>query len=275
MKGKITGKAIRYIILTIIFLILIGPLLWQLTLAFKGKGDDIYAVPPYVLPKDPTLDNFKEAFNRIPVLMYFKNSLIVAAISVVGNVVGSTLAGYALARLKFHGKNLAIILIFAAMLIPGETLLISQFLIVERMGLQNTLLGAALPGLCSAMNVLLMVNAFAAIPDELEESAKVDGANVWQRFFDICLPQVKGTITVITIFAFVGAWNDFLWPLIILGDDSVYTLTVGLNRLKNQFVSDPRLIAAGTVIALVPIIVFFLIFQRYFFRGVETGGVKG
>ena len=275
MHRKNTGKVVQYALLVLFFVILIGPLLWQLTLAFKGKGDDIYAVPPYVFPKDPTFDNFIEAFNRIPVLKYFGNSLIVAAISVCGNVVGSTLAGYALARLKFWGKRIVVLMIFSAMLIPGETLLISQFIIVKNFGLQNTLLGAALPGLCSAMNVLLMMNAFSAIPMELEEAAKVDGANVWQRFFNVCLPQVKGTMTVVTIFAFVGAWNDFLWPLIILGDDSVYTLTVGLNRLKNQFVSDPRLIAAGTVLALVPIIIFFLIFQRYFFKGVEEGGIKG
>lgn len=275
MHGKRMAGLVRYLILTLFFVILIGPLLWQLTLAFKGPGDDIYAIPPYVLPRDPTLANFQQAFSRIPVLTYFRNSLIVAAISVCGNVVGSTLAGYALARLHIRGKKVITVLIFSAMLIPGETLLISQFIIVKDLGLQNSLLGAALPGLCSAMNVLLMVNAFSGIPDELEEAAKVDGANVWQRFFHVCLPQVRGTMTVIVIFAFVGAWNDFLWPLIILSDDSVYTLTVGLNRLKNQFISDPRLIAAGTVIALVPIVIFFLIFQRYFFQGVETGGIKG
>ena len=275
MRGKKINRGVQYALLALFFLILIGPLLWQLTLAFKGKGDDIYAVPPYLVPKDPTFDNFVEAFQTIPVLSYFKNSVVVAAISVCGNVVGATLAGYALSRLRFKGKGIAVVLIFSAMLIPGETLLISQFLIVKTFGLQNTLFGAALPGLCSAMNVLLMMNAFSGIPLELEEAAKVDGANVWQRFFNVCLPQVKGTMTVVVIFAFVGAWNDFLWPLIILGDDSVYTLTVGLNRLKNQFVSDPRLIAAGTVIALVPIVIFFLVFQRYFFRGVEQGGIKG
>lgn len=275
MRNKTVSKVLQYALLALFFIVLIGPLLWQLTLAFKGKGDDIYAVPPYILPKDPTFDNFVEAFTRIPVLKYFGNSLVVAAISVCGNVIGSTLAGYALARLKFWGKRLVVVLIFSAMLIPGETLLISQFIIVKNFGLQNSLLGAALPGLCAAMNVLLMMNAFSGIPMELEEASKVDGANVWQRFFNVCLPQVKGTMTVVVIFAFVGAWNDFLWPLIILGDDSVYTLTVGLNRLKNQFVSDPRLIAAGTVIALVPIVIFFLIFQRHFFKGVESGGIKG
>ncbi len=120
MHRKNTGKVVQYALLVLFFVILIGPLLWQLTLAFKGKGDDIYAVPPYVFPRYPTFENFIEAFNRIPVLKYFGNSLIVAAISVCGNVVGSTLAGYALARLKFWGKRIVVLMIFSAMLIPGR-----------------------------------------------------------------------------------------------------------------------------------------------------------
>ena len=118
MRGKKVNKVVQYVLLTLFFLILIGPLLWQLTLAFKGKGDDIYAIPPYLVPKDPTIDNFIQAFNTIPVLSYFKNSLIVAAISVCGNVIGATLAGYSLARLKFKGKTIVVLLIFSAMLIP-------------------------------------------------------------------------------------------------------------------------------------------------------------
>ena len=125
-----------------------------------------------------------------------------------------------------------------------------------------------------AVNILLMTNAFKGIPDELEEAAEVDGANLWQRFYRICVPQVKGTMTVVGIFAFVGAWNDFLWPLIVISDESNYTLTLGMNRLKGMFISDPRLIAAGALVSLIPILVFFACFQRYFFRGLEQGGIK-
>ena len=153
-------------------------------------------------------------------------------------------------------------------------MVISQFLIVRSVGLQNTLLAVALPGMVGAVNILLMTNAFKGIPDELEEAAEVDGANLWQRFYRICVPQVKGTMTVVGIFAFVGAWNDFLWPLIVISDESNYTLTLGMNRLKGMFVSDPRLIAAGALVSLIPILVFFACFQRYFFRGLEQGGIK-
>lgn len=270
-----SGEVLRYVVLVLIFILLVGPIIWQVSLAFKGKGDNIYAVPPYFVPKDFTWNNFVKVFQQVPVLHYAWNSLIVTAITVLGNIIISTACGYALGKLKFRGKALVLVLIFGAMLIPGEAVLISQFLEIRAMNLNNSLMGVALPGLCQAMNILIMMTAFAGIPNELEEAAKVDGANVWQRFARICLPQVKGSITVTVIFAFVGAWNNFLWPMIVLTDDEKYTLTIGLNKLKGAFLTDPRLIAAGAVIALVPIVIFFLIFQRYFFKGIEAGGLKG
>ncbi len=269
------SEILRYSILVVLLIVLVGPMLWQLSLSFKGKGDNIYAVPPYVIPRDFTVGNYTEVFHRVPILHYALNSLIVTALSVLGNLVISTTAGYALGRLKFRGKGLVTALIMGCMLIPGETLLVSQYLIIRGLHLNDNLLGVALPGLCQAMNILLMMTAFTSIPKELEEAAMVDGANVWQRFFRICLPQVKGTATVVVIFAFVVSWNDFMWPLVVLTNDSNYTLTVGLNKLKGAFLTDPRLIAAGAVIALIPIVIFFLIFQRYFFKGVEAGGLKG
>ena len=160
-------------------------------------------------------------------------------------------------------------------------LIIEQFLSIT-IGMADTVMvsvcgEATVSGvsLVDAINILLMTNAFRSIPMELEEAAMVDGANLWQRFFHICVPQVKGTMTVVGIFAFVGAWNDFLWPLIAISDESKYTLTLGMNRLKGMFIQDPRLIAAGALVSLIPIIVFFCCFQRYFFRGLEQGGLKG
>ncbi len=173
-----------------------------------------------------------------------------------------------------QGKGLVVGLLFLSMLVPGETILISQFLIIRNLQLQNNLIGVALPGLVSSMNILLFMNAFKAIPREMIEAAEVDGANVWQRFWRVCVPQVKGTMALVGIFSFMGSWNDFLWPLIVLTDDSHYTLTLGMSRLQGTFVSDPRVVAAGTIIALVPIMIFFLVFQRYIFNGLEAGSVK-
>ncbi|WP_435107248.1 carbohydrate ABC transporter permease [Nocardiopsis synnemataformans] len=267
--------AVRYAVLVLMFLVLAGPLLWQLSLSVKGPGDDIYASPPQLLPSDPTFEHYVEVTQRLPLVRYFVNSLVVAVMVVAGNVVGATLAGYALGRLRFRGRGAAAMVFVAALLVPIETVIIAQFLLVRSLNLHDTLVGVALPGLVAALNVLLMRNAFLAIPRELEEAAVIDGANAWRRFTHVCLPQVKGMISVVVIFSFMGAWNDFLWPLIVLSDQQSYTLTVGLNHLRGTFVSDPRLIAAGTIIALVPIVVFFVALQRFFFRGLESGGIKG
>ncbi|WP_029677965.1 carbohydrate ABC transporter permease [Bifidobacterium sp. 7101] len=273
--SKVTiGKVIQYLVLILVFILLVGPFVWELSLSFKGKGDNVYAVPPYIIPKTPTWNNYISVFRQVPVFRYMLNTVIVAILSIGGNVIFSTMAGYALGRLKWRGRNLLFTIFMGTMVIPVEGVVISQFLIVRSVGLQNTLLAVALPGMVGAVNILLMTNAFKGIPDELEEAAEVDGANLWQRFYRICVPQVKGTMTVVGIFAFVGAWNDFLWPLIVISDESNYTLTLGMNRLKGMFVSDPRLIAAGALVSLIPILVFFACFQRYFFRGLEQGGIK-
>ncbi|PXY89753.1 carbohydrate ABC transporter permease [Bifidobacterium asteroides] len=273
--SKVTvGKVIQYLVLILVFILLVGPFVWELSLSFKGKGDNVYAVPPYIIPKTPTWDNYISVFRQVPVFRYMLNTVIVAILSIGGNVIFSTMAGYALGRLKWRGRNLLFTIFMGTMVIPVEGVVISQFLIVRSVGLQNTLLAVALPGMVGAVNILLMTNAFKGIPDELEEAAEVDGANLWQRFYRICVPQVKGTMTVVGIFAFVGAWNDFLWPLIVISDESNYTLTLGMNRLKGMFISDPRLIAAGALVSLIPILVFFACFQRYFFRGLEQGGIK-
>ena len=273
--SKVTvGKVVQYLVLILVFILLVGPFVWELSLSFKGKGDNVYAVPPYIIPKTPTWDNYISVFRQVPVFRYMLNTVIVAILSIGGNVIFSTMAGYALGRLKWRGRNLLFTIFMGTMVIPVEGVVISQFLIVRSVGLQNTLLAVALPGMVGAVNILLMTNAFRGIPDELEEAAEVDGANLWQRFYRICVPQVKGTMTVVGIFAFVGAWNDFLWPLIVISDESNYTLTLGMNRLKGMFISDPRLIAAGALVSLIPILVFFACFQRYFFRGLEQGGIK-
>lgn len=249
--------------------------MWQLSLSFKGAGDDLYAQPPKIIPADPTIANYGGVLDRVPVLHYVLNSVIVAVIVVGGNVAGSTLAGYALARLRFRFRGLVTGLFVVALLVPIESIIIAQFLLVRSAGLADTLLGVALPTCVGALNVLLMRNGFQAVPAELEEAARIDGAGVWQRFWHVCAPQVRGVMTVVAIFSFVGAWNDFLWPLIVLSGEEHYTLTLGLNRLRGTFYSDPRLIAAGTVIALAPILVVFGLLQRYFFRGLQAGGIKG
>lgn len=274
-SGRTGAGVLRYATLVLVFVILVGPFVWQLSLSFKGVGDNLYTRPPQLLPSDPTLDNYREAVRRVPVLDYLLNSAIVALMSVAANVVGASCAGFALARLRFRGRGAALSVFVLALLVPGEIIIVAQFLLMRSLGLNNTLLGVALPTAVAALNVLLMRNAFLSLPAALEEAAVIDGANVWKRFSLICVPQVKGAMAVVAIFAFVGSWNDFLWPLIVLSDQDKYTLTVGLNTLRGTFFDNPRIVAAGTIIAVTPILLFFFGLQRFFFRGVEEGGIKG
>ncbi|MFI9234902.1 carbohydrate ABC transporter permease [Streptomyces sp. NPDC053079] len=268
-------KALRYVLMLVVLAVAVGPFLWQLSTSLKGTTEDIYTSPPRFLPEHPTLHNYAEVAEIIPVWDYALNSLKVALASVLTNLVGASMAGYALARLRFRGRGVAGTAFVAALLVPLESIVIAQFTMVRDLHLNNTLTAVVLPGAVGALNVLLMRNAFAAVPYEIEEAAVIDGANAWQRFTRIALPSVRGTLAVVAIFAFMGAWDDFLWPLIVLSDSDNFTLTVGLNFLHGTFAQNPRLVAAGTVIAVAPLIVMFACLQRYFFRGVGEGAVKG
>ncbi|MCP2264031.1 carbohydrate ABC transporter permease [Promicromonospora thailandica] len=266
---------LRYLLLVVALFVTVGPFLWQLSTSLKGAGEDVYTSTPSFVPSEPTLDNYARAFEAVPILGFAGNSLVVAGIVVVGNIVGATLAGYALARLRFRGARLVLGAILFTMLLPGEATIVAQYLTIRQLGLADTLLGVALPGAVGMLNVLLMRTAFVAVPKELDEAAIVDGANAWQRLWHVGVPNVLGMLAVVAIFAFIGAWDDFLWPLIVLTTPEKFTLTVGLEYLSGTFTNNPRVVAAGTMIAFVPIVVFFAALQRYFFRGVDEGAIKG
>ncbi|MEV6329295.1 carbohydrate ABC transporter permease [Streptomyces sp. NPDC051909] len=268
-------KTVRYLLLLLVLLLTVGPFLWQLSTSLKGPAEDVYSRTPGFLPDAPTLANYAKVADTIPVWTYAANSLVVAGIAVLGNIVGATLAGYALARLRFRGARLALGLFVATLVLPGEVTIVSQYVTVRSLGLTDTLLGVALPGAIAMLNVLLMYTAFRSVPPELDAAALVDGANAWQRLVYVSLPNVRGMLSVVVIFTFIGAWDDFLWPLIVLNDPGRYTLTVGLQYLDGTFTANPRLIAAGTMIAFLPIVAVFAALQRFFFKGVEEGALKG
>ncbi|WP_082543946.1 carbohydrate ABC transporter permease [Sanguibacter sp. Leaf3] len=275
--GSVTRRelVLRYVLLIFVLLISIGPFLWQLSTSLKSTGEDIYTRIPQLWPSEPTLDNYTRVMDAIPVLSFIGNSLFVAALAVAGNVVFSTLAGFALARLRFRGRKIALGLFLATLILPGEATIIANFVTIRNLNLADTLLGVALPGMIAALNVLLMYNAFRQLPGEIDEAAVIDGANAFQRFWSVSLPSVRGTVAVIAIFSFIGAWDDFLWPLIVLTSPDQFTLTIGLQYLSGTFANDQRMIAAGSMIAFIPIAIVFATLQRHFFKGIEEGGVKG
>ncbi|MDO5060799.1 MAG: carbohydrate ABC transporter permease [Actinomycetaceae bacterium] len=274
-KPTLQGLIFRYILLIFVMLITVGPFVWQLSTSLKGPMEDIYMFPPNLIPAEPTLENYAEVTRTIPVVSYAWHSLLVALATVTTNVVFATAAGYALAQMRFRGKAILMTLILSTLLLPGEVTLTSQYLTVKSMGLANTLVGVFLPGAITAINVLLMTTAAVAVPQSILDAAAIDGASVMQRIRHILWPNVKGMASVVALMSFIQAWDDFLWPLVVLSDPEKYTLTVGMEYLKSTMSNNPRVVAAGTMIALLPIILLFISTQKQFFRGVEAGGVKG
>jgi len=269
------GLAGRYLLLALVFVLTVGPFLWQLSTSLKGNGERVFGYPPQLLPAHPTLHHYAEVLDTVPVLHYAGNSLLVALGSVLTNCLLGSMAGYALARMRFRGRGVAAGIFLATMIIPFESIMVSEFLVARSLHLTDTLLGVMIPGAASGLSVMLMRNAFRRLPAEVEEAAILDGAGEWTRFWRIALPSVRGTLAAVAIFSFVFSWDDFLWPLISLSDQSKYTLTVGIQYLSGTFTNDQRVIAAGTMMAVVPLLVLFFALQRFFFRGVGEGAVKG
>ncbi|MCK0115947.1 carbohydrate ABC transporter permease [Isoptericola sp. S6320L] len=272
-KHTRAGLVLRYSLLGLMFVLLVGPFLWQFSTSLKGADESIYTASP--IPTNPTIDNYRTVAETIPVFRYIGNSLVVATASAVLNVILGSMAGYALARLPFRGRTLADLTFLATIIIPFEVIMVSVFLTMRSIGLVDTLAGVILPAAASGLSIILMRTAFLGLPRELEEAAKLDGANAWQRYRRIAMPSVKGTLSVVAIFAFVFAWDDFLWPLVILKNPDNYTLTVGIQYLSGTFSANQRVIAAGTMIAVIPLLALFFSMQRWFFRGVGEGGIKG
>ncbi|MBO1004666.1 carbohydrate ABC transporter permease [Pseudogracilibacillus auburnensis] len=268
-------KAVLYIILTAIALLTVIPFIWTLSTALKGPNEAVFSMPPNFIPKDFTLDNFIEVWQTLPIPLYFWNSLIITFWGMILPILLATLAGFPLARMNFKGKNIIFIIIIATMMVPAEATMIPIYLILNKIGLLGTFTGVVLPIAVNAFGIFLMRQAFLNIPREIEESAIIDGANVFQIWWKILLPMVKPMIATLGILSFIGAWNSFLWPLIVLRDESMHPLTLGLYKLDGAFEASTRAVATGSIIALVPVIIIFLLLQRHFINSATSGSIKG
>lgn len=273
-KIRLREKVILYIILILMLAISIGPFLWLVSTSLKSANENLFKFPPDLLPKEPTLESWITVFKTIPFLTYFRNSVFVAAIQVVLNVVLAALAAYPLARMKFNGKRLIFTGILSTMMIPFQVTMIPIFVLVSRLKLTNNYVGVILPFAVTAFGIFLLRQAFLTIPASIEEAAYIDGCNSFQIWYKILLPLIKPSIATLAIFTFVNSWGDFLWPLLVLKDKTKYTLPLGVQDLQGTFATDWRLVSAGAVLSMIPIIVFFIATQKYFIEGATAGGVK-
>lgn len=265
-------KIIVIILLTIGGILMITPFIWMIFSSFK-HANEAMLIPPTLFPKVPTLENYKKLFEELNFLVYLKNTLIVVAIFFIG-LLFNAMAGYAFGKFKFPGKKFLFYMVLATMMIPSQVTMIPVYLILNKMGLINTMLGIVLPGLVGAFNIFLFKQFMGGVPNELMEAARIDGAGEYYIFFKLIIPISKPILAVQGILTFIAGWNNFLWPLIIANDEKFYTLSVGLSLLKGQNVTNFALQMAGASIMVVPIMIIFCIFQKHIMEGFVTSGIK-
>lgn len=262
-------------------LLSVFPFIWLISTSLKGNAENIFAYPPQIIPQDFTFQNYVGVWKRVNFIAYFLNSMIVAGFTVILNLLLSALAAYPLARMQFFGKKFAFFSVLATIMVPFQAIMLPVYLITLKLHLVDSVnnfmgyLGLVMPFAVSAFGIFLMRQAFLTIPKEMEEAAIVDGCNVFQIFFKVLLPMVKPSLAVLAIFTFIGSWGEFLWPSIVLTKESMYTLPVGVNNLQGMFSSNWRFIAAGSILATIPIVIFFLAMQKYFISGENEGAIKG
>ncbi|KAA3609205.1 MAG: carbohydrate ABC transporter permease [Calditrichaeota bacterium] len=250
------------------------PFIWMLGASFMETGE-ASTFPPKIFPAAATLKQYIFLFERMNLTRYFLNSLILAVSVTLVSLFVNSLAGFAFAKYNFRGKQRIFKLLLLSMIIPGQVTMLPVFLLLNKLGLLNSYLGIILPGMASIFGIFLIRQYLSSIPDSLLEAAYLDGANDFYIYWKIVIPLAMPILVTLALFTFMGTWNDFLWPLIVMSDESMYTLPVALANLSKEFVLDPELMMAGSVITVLPVILVFLALQRYYIRGILIGGLKG
>ena len=266
---------ITYILLSAIAFLMLFPLLWLVGTAFKSPGENIFQIPPQLLPEEPTFDNFIRVWQSNPFGRYLFNSTLVAVLTVALNLLFCSLAAYPLARLNFWGRDVLLSAIVSTIMIPFQIVMIPLYILAVQLGLRNTYLGIIFPGLASAFGIFLLRQAFMRVPKELEEAARMDGCSELGIWWHVMIPSVRPALITLAIFVFIGAWSDFLWPLIVVDRPEYYTMPLGVANLAGTFSFDWRLVAAGSVISIAPVLLVFLLVQRYIVPTDTATGVKG
>jgi putative chitobiose transport system permease protein len=271
---RLATTSLWYALLILIALVTVFPFAWILLTSIKGPTDLLFSTPPQLLPHDPTLENYGHVLDVLPIPKFFVNSIAASSTTTVFNVLVASMAAYPLAKLRFRGREAIFYLLLATLIVPAQLTYIPSYLLARTFNYYDSLPAIILPSLASAFNIFLMRQAFRGVPNELIDAARVDGAREWRIWLQIAMPLVRPTLATVAIFTFVTSWNDFLWPSLMLPTPDNKTLPVGLAALLSFFSSDFRSVAAGVTMTVVPILIFFVVLQRQFVRGLG-GALKG
>jgi ABC-type glycerol-3-phosphate transport system permease component len=264
---------LRFGFLAIVAIITILPFLWLVSTALKTQSE-VFRMPLMLISPEPQWQNFSEAWARAPFTRYYLNTLFIAIATTVFHLFGSAAAGYAFAKFQFWGKRYLFILLLAFLMIPPQVTLIPTFLVVKALGWVNTYQGIIFPGLVNVFGIFLMRQYFQSIPDDLIESARIDGCSEWRIFWQIVMPLVTPALAALAIFSFTESWNSFIWPLIVAQSSDMYTIQVGIAFFTDQAGTDFNHLMAVSLIALIPVMLVYVFFQRYFVAGIALTGMK-
>ena len=263
-----------YIVLTAGVIAMIIPFIWMILGSFKTDAE-IRRSPLGFLPEDPTLDNYVHLFGRLDFTTFFANSVIVALFVTLGNIVFSSMVGYALAKLDFAGKKVLFGLVLGTLMVPGVVTFVPLFVLTSNLGLVNSYPGLILPFLITPLGVFLMRQFILSLPDDIIEAARIDGASEWRIFLRVIMPLCGPAVATLTILTFLGSWNNFLWPLVVATSEEMYTLPVALALYSvGQNAAQYGLMMAGAVVVVVPVLAVFIALQRHFVQGIALTGIK-
>ena len=271
--SKNKGKVLTHVILIIGAGIMILPFLWMLLTSVKTLTESVQ-IPPKFFPESIRWDNYPAVMRILPFASFYVNTIIMMVGRVIGSVLFSAMAAYACARLNFPGKNIFFGLVLFQMMIPGQLFIVPQFLIVQKLGLLNTVSALIVPGVVSAFGTFLLRQFFMGLPKDLEEAAKLDGCSIWQTFYKIMLPLSRSGMIALGIFTSLFAFKDLMWPLIVNMSIDKMTLSSGLASLQGQFATNYPQLMAGSLLAIWPMLLLFVIFQKRFIEGIATSGGK-
>ena len=269
------NKVIMYVILTIMAFIMLVPFVWMILTAVKTNQEAISVAPFYIFPqKGWHWENFATVWKSYNFLILYKNTLLMIFFRVVCACLTATMACYAFGRLHFPGKNLMFSLVLIQMMIPSQIFIIPQYLMVSKLGLLNTTAGLVFPGIVTAFGTYLLKTGYEGLPMDLEEAAGLDGCNIGQKFLKIMMPLTRSSMVSLGIFTALFAFKDLMWPMIVCTNSATTTLSAGLAKMQGQYGSDYPSMMASAVLAVIPMIVIYIIFQKQFVEGIATSGGK-
>ena len=266
------AKFFTYFFLILGAVIMIFPFVWMILTSSKTVPESMQ-IPPTILPEQWTLANFRDVLKSLPFGHLYWNTTLMVIFRVICAILFSSMAGYAFAKLKFRGKNLLFGIVLVQMSLPSQIFIIPQYQMVAKMGMANTIFALVFPGLVSAFGVFFLRQTYLGIPNEIGEAAYLDGCNQWQTFYKVMFPLTGTSVAALTIFTAVFAYGDLMWPQVVNSDVKMMTLSAGLATLKGQFATNFPVMMAGSLLAMLPMVILYLIFQRQFVEGIAgTGG---